>query len=121
VEDLTGHPNTLTRSNIQLHKREVSPACETTSYPLATKLSLGKLAKIHWQHEPITIHHKLPSDSVFVWQGQQHNGKVHHHRHRMPSINMVYDTAPLSIDLWQTLHDKFLLNFQGYRPDIVDK
>lgn len=23
---------------------------------------------------------------------------------------------PLSIDLWKTLRDKFLLNFQGYRP-----
>jgi hypothetical protein len=89
--------------------------------PWLQSCRLEKLAKIQWQHEPITIHHKLPSDSVFVWQGQQHNGKVHHHRHRMPSINMVYDIAPLFIDSWQTLHGKFLLNFQGYKPDIVDK
>jgi hypothetical protein len=25
---------------------------------------------------------------------------------------------PLSIDSWKTLHNKFLLNFQGYRPEI---
>jgi hypothetical protein len=24
---------------------------------------------------------------------------------------------PLSIKSWKGLHDKFLLNFQGYRPD----
>jgi hypothetical protein len=24
---------------------------------------------------------------------------------------------PLSIDSWKTLHDKFLLNFYGYRPE----
>jgi hypothetical protein len=24
---------------------------------------------------------------------------------------------PLSIDSWRSLRDKFLLNFQGYRPD----
>jgi hypothetical protein len=25
--------------------------------------------------------------------------------------------SPLSIDSWKTLHDKFILNLQGYRPE----
>jgi hypothetical protein len=34
-----------------------------------------------------------------------------------PALNWYTRLPPLSIDSWKGLHDKFLLNFQGYRPD----
>jgi hypothetical protein len=35
-----------------------------------------------------------------------------------PALTWYTRLPPLSIDSWKGLHDKFLLNFQGYRPDI---
>jgi hypothetical protein len=35
-----------------------------------------------------------------------------------PALTWYTRLPPLSIESWKTLHDKFLLNFQGYRPDI---
>jgi DNA-binding transcriptional MerR regulator len=43
--------------------------------------------------------------------------KVIHHRPRRPRSHLVHQVAPLSIDFWRSLRNKFLLNFQGYRPD----
>jgi hypothetical protein len=34
-----------------------------------------------------------------------------------PALTCYTKLLPLSIDSWKTLRDKFLLNFQGYRPD----
>jgi hypothetical protein len=34
-----------------------------------------------------------------------------------PALTWYIRLPPLSIDSWKALHDKFLLNFQGYRPD----
>jgi hypothetical protein len=34
-----------------------------------------------------------------------------------PALTWYTRLAPLSIDSWRSLRDKFLLNFQGYRPD----
>jgi hypothetical protein len=34
-----------------------------------------------------------------------------------PTLTWYTRLSPLSIDSWKGLHDKFLLNFQGYRPD----
>jgi hypothetical protein len=34
-----------------------------------------------------------------------------------PALTWYTSLPPLSIDSWRTLRDKFLLNFQGYRPD----
>jgi hypothetical protein len=34
-----------------------------------------------------------------------------------PSLTWYTRLPPLSIDSWRSLRDKFLLNFQGYRPD----
>jgi hypothetical protein len=34
-----------------------------------------------------------------------------------PALTWYTRLLPLSIDSWKGLHDKFLLNFQGYRPD----
>jgi hypothetical protein len=34
-----------------------------------------------------------------------------------PALTSYTKLPPLSIDSWKTLRDKFLLNFQGYRPD----
>jgi hypothetical protein len=35
-----------------------------------------------------------------------------------PALTWYTRLSPLSIDSWRSLRDKFLLNFQGYRPDI---
>jgi hypothetical protein len=35
-----------------------------------------------------------------------------------PALTWYTRLPPLSIDSWKGLHDKFLLNFQGHRPDI---
>jgi hypothetical protein len=35
-----------------------------------------------------------------------------------PALTWFTRLPPLSIDSWRSLRDKFLLNFQGYRPDI---
>jgi hypothetical protein len=34
-----------------------------------------------------------------------------------PTLAWYTRLAPLSIESWKALRDKFLLNFQGYRPD----
>jgi hypothetical protein len=34
-----------------------------------------------------------------------------------PTLTWYTRLPPLSIESWKGLHDKFLLNFQGYRPD----
>jgi hypothetical protein len=34
-----------------------------------------------------------------------------------PALTWYIRLPPLSIESWKGLHDKFLLNFQGYRPD----
>jgi hypothetical protein len=34
-----------------------------------------------------------------------------------PALTWYTKMPPLSIDSWRSLRDKFLLNFQGYRPD----
>jgi hypothetical protein len=34
-----------------------------------------------------------------------------------PALTRYTRLPPLSIDSWRSLRDKFLLNFQGYRPD----
>jgi hypothetical protein len=34
-----------------------------------------------------------------------------------PALTWYTRLPPLSIDSWKGLWDKFLLNFQGYRPD----
>jgi hypothetical protein len=34
-----------------------------------------------------------------------------------PALTWYTRLPPLSIDSWRSLSDKFLLNFQGYRPD----
>jgi hypothetical protein len=34
-----------------------------------------------------------------------------------PALSWYTRLPPLSIDSWKGLRDKFLLNFQGYRPD----
>jgi hypothetical protein len=34
-----------------------------------------------------------------------------------PTLTWYTRLPPLSIDSWRSLRDKFLLNFQGYRPD----
>jgi hypothetical protein len=34
-----------------------------------------------------------------------------------PTLTWYTRLSPRSIDSWKGLHDKFLLNFQGYRPD----
>jgi hypothetical protein len=34
-----------------------------------------------------------------------------------PTLTWYTRRPPLSIDSWKTLRDKFLLNFQGYKPD----
>jgi hypothetical protein len=34
-----------------------------------------------------------------------------------PLPSLFTRLSPLSIDSWRSLRDKFLLNFQGYRPD----
>jgi hypothetical protein len=34
-----------------------------------------------------------------------------------PTLTWYTGLPPLSIESWKGLHDKFLLNFQGYRPD----
>jgi hypothetical protein len=34
-----------------------------------------------------------------------------------PALTWYTRLSPLSIDSWRSLRDKFLLNFQGYRPD----
>jgi hypothetical protein len=34
-----------------------------------------------------------------------------------PALTWYTKLPPLSIDSWRSLQDKFLLNFQGYRPD----
>jgi hypothetical protein len=34
-----------------------------------------------------------------------------------PALTWYTRLPPLSIDSWKGLRDKFLLNFQGYRPD----
>jgi hypothetical protein len=34
-----------------------------------------------------------------------------------PALTWYNRLPPLSIDSWRSLRDKFLLNFQGYRPD----
>jgi hypothetical protein len=34
-----------------------------------------------------------------------------------PTLTWYTRLSPLSIDSWRSLRDKFLLNFQGYRPD----
>ena len=34
-----------------------------------------------------------------------------------PALTWYTRLPPLSIDSWKGLHDKFLLNFEGYRPD----
>jgi hypothetical protein len=34
-----------------------------------------------------------------------------------PALTWYTRLPPLSIDSWRSLRDKFLLNFQGYRPD----
>jgi hypothetical protein len=34
-----------------------------------------------------------------------------------PALSWYIRLPPLSIDSWKSLRDKFLLNFQGYRPD----
>jgi hypothetical protein len=35
-----------------------------------------------------------------------------------PTLTWYTRLLPLSIESWKTLHDKFLLNFQEYMPDI---
>jgi hypothetical protein len=35
-----------------------------------------------------------------------------------PALTWYTRLPPLSIESWKGLHDKFLLNFQGYRPGI---
>jgi hypothetical protein len=34
-----------------------------------------------------------------------------------PTLTWYMILPPLSIDSWKALRDKFLLSFQGYRPD----
>jgi hypothetical protein len=34
-----------------------------------------------------------------------------------PTLSWYMRLPPLSIDSWKGLHDKFLLNLQGYRPN----
>jgi hypothetical protein len=34
-----------------------------------------------------------------------------------PTLTWYTRLPPLSIDSWKGIHDKFLLNFQGYQPD----
>jgi hypothetical protein len=36
---------------------------------------------------------------------------------KSPTLTWYTRLPPLSIESWKTLHDKFLLNFQGYMPD----
>jgi hypothetical protein len=35
-----------------------------------------------------------------------------------PALTWYTRMPPLSIDSWKTLREKFLIKFQGYRPDI---
>jgi hypothetical protein len=37
-----------------------------------------------------------------------------------PALTRYTRLPSLLVDSWKTPHDKFLLNFEGYRPDIDD-
>jgi hypothetical protein len=75
------------------------------------------LPQVQRQHRPSTLYHELSSRCRIVRRGRRHDGQVLHHCPRRPSPNLVHQVAPLSIDSWRSLRDKFLLNFQGYCPD----
>jgi hypothetical protein len=75
------------------------------------------LPQVQRQHRPSTIHHELSSRRRIIRRGRRHNGQVLHHRPRGSGLDLVHQVVPLSIDSWRSLQDKFLLNFQGYRPD----
>jgi hypothetical protein len=52
-----------------------------------------------------------------IRRGRRHDGQVIHHRPRRPALTWYTRLPPLSIDSRRSLRDKFLLNFQGYRPN----
>jgi hypothetical protein len=75
------------------------------------------LPQVQQQHRPSTVYHELSSRCRIVRRGRRHDGQVLHHCPRRPGPNWYTRLPPLSIDSWRSLRDKFLLNFQGYRPD----
>jgi hypothetical protein len=84
---------------------------------VARQLQGRDLPQVQRQRRPNTIHHELPSRCRIIQRGGRHNGQVFHHRPRGSGLDLVHQVAPLSIDSWKGLRDKFQLNFQGYRPD----
>jgi hypothetical protein len=84
---------------------------------MARQLQGWDLPQIQRQHRPSTIHHELSSRRRIIRRGRRHNGQVLHHRLEGLALTWYTRLPPLSIDSWRSLRDKFLLNFQGYRPD----
>jgi hypothetical protein len=84
---------------------------------MARQLQGRGLPQVQWQHQPSTVYHELSSRYCIVRRGRRHDGQVLHHRPRRSALTWYTRLPPLSIDSWRSLRDKFLLNFQGYRPD----
>jgi hypothetical protein len=84
---------------------------------MARQLQGRDLSQVQRQHRPSTVYHELSGRRCIIRRGQHHDGQVIHHRTRRLGPHLVHQVPPLSIDSWRSPRDKFLLNFQGYRPD----
>jgi hypothetical protein len=75
------------------------------------------LPQVQRQHRPSTVYHELSGRCRIVRRGRLHDGQVFIIALEGPALTWYTRLPPLSIDSWRSLRDKFLLNFQGYRPD----
>jgi hypothetical protein len=84
----------------------------------ATKLQSGHLSKYNDNTDP--THYIMSYQVVVASSGGDDStvAKAFIIVLEGPALMWHSRLSPLSIDSWKTLRDKFLLNFQGYRPKI---
>jgi hypothetical protein len=95
------------------------PSCTTTlGLPLAAKLQGGHLPKVQRSADP---NQYIMSYQVAITSFGGDDAtmtKSFMMALEGPAHTWYSRLLPLSIYSWKTLHDKFMLNFQGYRPKI---
>ena len=84
---------------------------------MARQLQGRDLPQVQRSTDPAQYIMSYQSRRRIIRRGRRHNGQVFYHRPRGSGLTWYTRLPPLSIDSWKGLQDKFLLNFQGYRPD----
>jgi hypothetical protein len=75
------------------------------------------LPKVQRQYKPNSVHHELSGHNRIISGGDATMAKSFIIALEGPALTWYSRLPPLSIHSWKTLCVKFLLNFQGYRPE----